>query len=70
MEGEWTKTPPTVPGWYWWRSGLHEGTQPRVVQLSEYGGRFIAAACGAAFRLLTSLSGEWWSVPIQQPPGA
>lgn len=54
VPGEWTATPPTVPGWYWWRSG-HLGPIP--VRTNTLHNEFRAR-----------LGGEWWSVPIQ-PPG-
>lgn len=68
--GAWTATPPTEPGDYHWREREGAPVKPCrvyldsgiwcVVTYREWTGRW----CGA----LSAWGGEWWSVPIQEPP--
>lgn len=64
-EGEWTATPPTVPGWYWWRCGK---LPPRVLRVYDDDGHRVAAGLNCEFGLARTWGGEWWTVPIQEPP--
>ncbi len=52
---EWTTTPPTKPGWYWWRHD--EGERPRPQRLP------MPVVDGIG--LLDY--GEWWPERIKEP---
>lgn len=70
MVTAWTKTPPSEPGWYWWRAHKKQVSawpcliSPRLVRLwcepSRAHGRTITAKRRRA-------RGEWWPVRIEPP---
>jgi len=60
---EWTKTPPTEPGWYWYRDfPVLPDTQAGY--MNPYGFWECAGLRTEAERL----PGEWWPERIQEPP--
>ncbi len=69
-EGEWTATPPHKTGWYWWRKG--EGEWPFVMLVHFRNDKLWLSGYGVhtAFDKpsLDLMRGEWWTVPIQEPP--
>mgnify|MGYP001251347042 CR=1 FL=1 len=56
MTARWSKTPPTVPGWYWAR---HAGDEPCIVRLFDHGAIDDAA--------IDSARGVDWAGPIAMP---
>jgi hypothetical protein len=62
MPGEWTATPPTVPGAYWWR--LNPEDRPEACNVRALHG----GALWCDREPISTMGGEWWSVPIQEPP--
>jgi len=63
--GRWTAEPPTVPGWYWWRQERNDEQQCVFVYQCSFGMRSWRVEELHAYSLD---DGEWWSVPIQEPP--
>ena len=67
---KWSTTPPTEPGFWFWRVAGDPPTGPRVAHLDYFGRR-----CDS--RLFDDDKGEplefcdlieWWPVPIPEPP--
>lgn len=61
---EWTKEPPTEPGWYFYRDfpALPDTQIMRVH-------RDMMADSFSGIRTdMLLLPGEWWPIPIQEPP--
>lgn len=62
---QWTRTPPSEPGWYW----LRVGDETRAVLLVE------TIIDGGLGRVLDDgfcddvPNGEWWPIRIEEPPG-
>jgi hypothetical protein len=61
--GEWTKEPPTEPGWYWWRKYPESFAEPSTMNIAGH----------AYFRGDTEVrirqgEGEWYSDPLPEPP--
>lgn len=66
-EGEWTATPPRDLVRAWWRIG--PGFPPDVLTVYRTGdGHLAARNTHGLFGRLHEWGGEWWSVPIQEPP--
>lgn len=78
---EWTRTPPSAPGDYYWRSSVADVQPVRV----EYGLGPRADASGRSIQvpglvgyttgseewsLVDDFGGEWWPVPIDPPPAS
>ena len=59
---EWTKQPPTVPGWYWFRSFMHHDTPVHVVP-NEHGHLFGRPSLRGrnyyALSMFSKYQGEW-----------
>lgn len=64
-EGRWTTGPPTEPGWYKWR--LRKDVPWECVDVMRIGGRLRFWRTGYDNDIAMQ-HGEWWSVPIQEPP--
>ena len=58
----WTKTPPTAPGWYWWRATSTE-REPKPVQLRMLNG----AVCLNNLPVTMYVDCEWWPIPLEVP---
>ncbi len=69
---EWITTPPTEPGWYWWRR-LHDNPRNKWRIINIRTGSWPGlACCDPMNRDLTTpvaIGGEWWPVRIEEPPG-
>lgn len=71
-EGRWTRTPPTEPGWYWYRDAM----DTQVVN-AEYGMGyddsehlvFTMAGSGDGFspEIMLRQDGEFWSEKLEEP---
>jgi hypothetical protein len=59
-----TATPPTVPGWYWWRLGA--GTPTEAVKVIPLSGLYVAFAGNEQLATPHELGGEWYPI---RPPG-
>jgi hypothetical protein len=64
-EYEWTTTPPTEPGWYWYQP--HLGLPAVPVRVRRYDGKMVFLN-GIQEGYLSNATGEWWPVPIPEPP--
>lgn len=71
---KWTKTPPSEPGWYWWRGDGGNLAQVReVIIVREFGigppGSRETAYIETPEARLTAewIRGEWWPEPIEPP---
>ena len=51
--GEWSKEPPTEPGWYWYRAA-HD--KPEIWQIFGHEDQLLPHA-------------EWWTTRIREPDG-
>jgi len=72
MKGEWTKTPPTVPGWYWWRHPAFNRGIASPVQVAVRDGKLMGGRSVLPEHMHVAIDserpgGEWWSEPIQEP---
>jgi len=63
---QWTTTPPTEPGWYWWRFRDGDRVFPR--QIIDRDARLIVLGSHGYDRPVNLLGGEWWPVRIDEPP--
>ena len=61
----WTDTPPTVPGWYWWRDKYRSVQTMLRVETDSYG-TLIAAPPNCSWEPVGTIIGQW-SGPIPQP---
>jgi hypothetical protein len=61
--GTWSKEPPTVPGYWWWR--LSESHEPEIVSLLKYGDRLLI---GHVFGADASKTEGEWAGPLIPPP--
>ena len=61
MTGHWTTTPPTEPGWYWWRCDGRVDTW--IIVSCE--GRLLLRGCGTITP--GEIGGEWYSERIEPP---
>ena len=50
----WSKTPPSEPGWYWWREDEEDAD---IMTVCSYGDDDFAIPDW----------GEWWTTPIEEP---
>lgn len=62
---EWTTTPPTEPGWYWWRKGDYPKRPMQVWQFDE-SGPLIASTRPTPVQV-EGMGGEWWPARIEEP---
>lgn len=66
-DGEWTATPPDQPGLrYHWRDEHGERDILTVYRTGD--GHLAAHNSKGLFGRLHEWGGEWWTVPIQEPP--
>lgn len=67
---EWTKQPPTEPGWYWWRDEIDipPDNEPRWVYLSPAGLMTENDDVDLNVSPPEELDGEWWPEQISEPP--
>jgi hypothetical protein len=63
-EGRWVPEPPTVLGWCWWRS-VENDEEPRPVYLD---GTIWAKDYTGLWNIEEMTYGEWYTIPIQEPP--
>jgi hypothetical protein len=66
---QWTRTPPTEPGWYWIRGGVLNHRKPTLVEVwrGEQCLR-IRRADGSGYTRADSVPHIEWAGPIQEPP--
>lgn len=64
-EAGWTKEPPTVPGWYWYRP--QPGNPAWLVELWQNAKGLMYAEADREFTPVCSMHGEW-AGPLE-PPG-
>lgn len=65
---EWTTTPPTEIGHYWWRWNGQENAQG-ICELIEHNGEMYFAHTGfLAYENGESVQREYWPVRIEEPP--
>ena len=64
----WTKEPPTEPGWYWWRAG-DDLPKLRALEIQRRAADrvLIVRLCRSAPRA-DAIDGEWLPERIQEPP--
>ena len=63
---EWTKEPPTEPGWYWWRDSIaQEIIHLRWDSNSDDLGYWEPGTM--LFHPADRRGGKWWLEPIQPP---
>jgi hypothetical protein len=62
---KWTKEPPTVPGYYWWRDG-HVGPAG-VLRLAEEGRALLSFSTKSDFVCPPRMRGGEWCGPIEPP---
>lgn len=62
---EWTKEPPTEPGWYWFRH--MKGSMHEVVMVSQFHSGLRVFGPAHDWISIDMLHGEWWPVPIEPP---
>lgn len=77
MSMQWTRTPPTEPGFYYWQGGQLTGAEVAVVQVTAFRDKTIPLeACElradddfatAPNRGAASGWGGWWAGPLPQP---
>lgn len=65
MTGHWTTTPPTEPGFYWWRHGTHI-TVEHVIKHEHFDCLIFASDNSE----IANSGGEWYSERIKPPTSA
>jgi len=66
---EWTTSPPTKPGWYWYRSEDEDGQfGPFCACVWQSITGLMAQILEDRGDLIEMYDGEWWPEPIQEPP--
>lgn len=61
---EWSKNPPTEPGFYWWR---RHSKKPDVVELRK--AKFVMKMIWRGDTWYADdMDGEWWPQRIPEPP--
>jgi len=66
----WTTTPPTEPGWYWWRDSKSKEAQPLNVYKNSDGNFRVYVnlfGFGSDRYMPSRIGGEWWPIPIEEP---
>ncbi len=63
---EWTKTPPTESGCYWWRENSKDDWQMFSVFVGTHSSCVWVSKNTSVG--LDDLGGEWYPEPIQEPP--
>ena len=65
---EWSKTPPSEPGWYWWYGQTHaDGSESKeIVEVVAGRAQMMWFAAPDVVDWLSE--GEWWTTPIEEPP--
>ena len=58
---KWTTTKPTIPGWYWWRSGKYRAAIYRVDWIGKNKKRLYVSECGE----LSDFKGGEWQGPLE-----
>ncbi len=66
MGSNWTKAPPTEPGWYWWRNRLGQGY---VFEVVDWPGGGLAVMGQYREYITPAQRGGEWSGPLQEPGG-
>jgi len=61
---EWTKQPPTEPGWYWWRV---RGNASITLKVYFSGGILRANTRPYPLPVIEINNGEWWAEQIPEP---
>ena len=62
---QWARTPPSVPGWYWWR--LSPDRSPSVVEVDYFGDRLCERTESGGALPLGRHGGEWYATPLEVP---
>lgn len=69
---KWTTTPPTEPGWYWWRMKTETVTSdPEVssVERNTVNGKLERWDIGVDYASpVWTTTVQWWPVRIEEPP--
>lgn len=64
---EWTREPPTEPGWYWNRCGDYdEMPHPQYIYRNGDSLMLFDVALDAEV-VACEYPGEWWPVPLEPP---
>ena len=69
---KWTQTPPSEPGWYWWRQSktwperYGSGAMPHCRWVTFQGG-VLGVFNSGSWRTFEFLGGEWWPERIPEP---
>jgi hypothetical protein len=64
---KWRKTPPTVPGWYWFRNlARKDDVTPTVVHIRDFGGEGLALG-NSYLKGWKSMETAEWAGPIDRP---
>ena len=62
---KWAKTPPTEPGWYWWKK---QGGSKSIILLADIPMRVYAMLFSDEWRTIDEIpEGEWWPEKIEPP---
>jgi hypothetical protein len=64
----WSSTPPSEPGWYWWRFECY----PEVVKPAELvQDRYGEKTWDFQYSIISDLTGrEFWPIRMEKPPGS
>lgn len=67
---EWTKEPPTEPGWYWIKDTALEPDAVLVARdVGPEGGLFVKYHVRGMGVMLDQINAEWWPEKIEPPNG-
>lgn len=73
MATTWTSEPPTVAGYYWWRTNANS-LLLRICRIRRLlrgrKRRLFVEVNEGDFERLDDIGGEWWPVAIEPPGGA
>jgi hypothetical protein len=68
ISARWSSTPPSEPGWYWWRFECY----PEVVKPAELvHDRYGEKTWDFQYSIISDLTGrEFWPIRMEKPPGS
>jgi|HubBroStandDraft_4_1064222.scaffolds.fasta_scaffold00070_23 hypothetical protein len=61
---EWTRTPPTKPGWWGYR---HMGSKANILEIVDWKDGGLACMVRSTWTAPEQMPGEWWSEPLTFP---